>query len=150
MKLSQLLFVAASCVWLASCNCGNSYYSADVKPIQKSDKQLTCKDVVLEINEAEFYKKSAIDRKHGRIEDLIFPYCYPTGYLNANSTEKASESRLEYLNQIYDLLDCDAKSRFDGRKIAPPPIGYQDMPPPAMSMPSAPGQAPHSSAPTGK
>jgi len=124
------LFFIVLALTLSSCSCGSNTYSADIKPIQKTDKELSCKDIVMEINEAEFYKKAAEDRKKGRLEDFIFPYCYPAGYLNANKTEAQSESRLEYLNQIYELNDCATKAKFESKKMSPPPTSYQEIPPP--------------------
>lgn len=126
----KLLLVGLLLLPLASCSCGSGSYTTEVKPIQKSDKDLSCKDIVMELNETEFYKKSAEQRKKGRIEDILFPYCYPAGYLNANNTEKQSQSRLEYLNQLYEINDCATKSRFESHKLPPPPTTYQDMPPP--------------------
>jgi hypothetical protein len=128
----KLLLLGILLLSLSSCSCGSSVYSTDVKPVQKTDKELSCKDIVMELNEAEFYKKAAEERKKGRIEDIIFPYCYPAGYLNANKAEKLTVSRLEYLNQIYELNDCAAKSKFESRKLPPPPTSYQDVPPPSM------------------
>lgn len=138
-----MLLVAGMGILLSSCNCGNNANSPDMRPVQKTDKQLSCKDIVLEINEAEFYKKSAIERKQGRVEDVLFPYCYPSGYLNANATQKTAESRLDYLNQIYDLLDCDAKSRFESRKLPPPTTSYQDTPAAPVTSAPLPASRPH-------
>ncbi len=136
MKIEKLLVVAGISIIVSACNCGGGAGNPDIRPVQKTDKQLSCKDIILEINEAEFYKRTAVERKQGRVEDVLFPYCYPSGYLNANSVQKAAEQRLEYLNQIYDLLDCDAKSRFDARKMPAPTTTYQDITP--VPIPSAP------------
>ena len=129
MTAIKLFFLGALLLALNSCSCNNAY-NADVRPVQKTDKELNCKDIVMEINEAEFYKKSALERKHGKLEDILLPYCYPSGYLSANNTEKQAISRLEYLNQIYEINDCATKSKFESRKLPPPPTTYQDIPPP--------------------
>ncbi len=115
---------------MTGCSCGPSVYTNEIQAVQKGDKQLSCKDIVLEMNEAEFHKNTALDRKKGRIEDFILPYCYPAGYVNANNAQKAAQARIDYLNQVYELMDCSAKTKFESRKLSPPPTVYKDLPPP--------------------
>lgn len=126
MRIEKLLLAIGVTLLLASCNCGNNIFPAGASTVKSTDKDLTCKDIALEINEAEFYRNIAIERKKGQLNDVFFPYCYPSGYLGANTAQRTFESRLTYLDQIYDVLDCEAKSRFRSRENTPPPISYKD------------------------
>jgi hypothetical protein len=53
----RLVSIAGAALLLASCTCNKPY---EMRPIQEEDKQLSCKEVVLSINEAEQYRKKAI------------------------------------------------------------------------------------------
>jgi hypothetical protein len=81
--------------------------SAKVASLQKSDKTLSCKEIMLEQNEAEFYRKTAEKNKGPSIKSMLMPLGYVSTFVDANKAIDASDSRIEYLNRIYDILDCD-------------------------------------------
>lgn len=108
---------------VSACNCSKNSPML-VQPIQKADKQLSCKDIILEINEAEFHRKNAAQKRGGSLDYMFSPLCYPTGYMDAKKAEKAALERLEYLNQIYDLMDCEMKSRYESKRLPTPPTVY--------------------------
>lgn len=81
--------------------------SPRVTSLQKKDKNLSCSQVQLEINEAEFYRKTAEKNKSPKIKSLLMPIGYVYTYVDAEKAIEQSDQRIDYLNRIYDILDCD-------------------------------------------
>jgi hypothetical protein len=84
--------------------------SPKVASLQKKDKSLSCSEVQLEINEAEFYRKTAETNKSPKVKSLLMPLGYISTYVNAEEASDAASARIEYLNRIYDILKCDDPS----------------------------------------
>ena len=104
-----------------------------VDPMKRGDKSLTCNDILLEINESEFYRKQAEEKRMLGIKSIVMPLGYIDTYMSAEDAVSAANSRISYLNNIYAIKNCDGKSgnvevmnqnRFMG---TPPPntIGMQ-------------------------
>jgi hypothetical protein len=102
--LKNTLTVIIAGVVLTAC-AGQS--SKKVASLQKKDKSLTCSEVQLEINEAEYYRKSAEGNKAPGISSVIMPVGYISTYMDANTAVKAADERIDYLNRIYDIRKCD-------------------------------------------
>ncbi len=75
--------------------------------MQQRDKNLSCSQVMLEINEAEFHRKTAEKNRSFGFETVISPFTYVKSYMGSSKTIKHADSRIDYLNRIYDILDCD-------------------------------------------
>ncbi|MCH2037079.1 MAG: hypothetical protein MK137_00610 [Rickettsiales bacterium] len=101
--MKQFLILITTVFMLSSCVCPSAI---EVDSVQRNDKKLTCKDVVMEINEAEFFRKEAQQKQYRRVEYMLNPLCYPSGYLSGSKGMRAADSRLDYLNNIYELLGC--------------------------------------------
>lgn len=84
--------------------------STTVKTMQRKDKQLTCKEILLEMNEAEFYKSTAEKNKGPSIGSMLMPLGYISTYMNAEEAIGAAGARVDYLDRIYQIMECDAKS----------------------------------------
>lgn len=94
---------AAVCVFLAGCSCNPPLR---ITPIQRADKRLTCKSLVLEINEAEHYRMHALGAIKDNAAKLYAPYCVVNGLMVGSDAVKAADRRIQYLGHIYDLLNC--------------------------------------------
>ena len=81
--------------------------SPQVAAMQKKDKFLSCKEILLEINEAEFYRRTAEKNKNPGVSNILMPLGYISTYVNAEEAIKAANARAEYLNRIYEILDCE-------------------------------------------
>ncbi len=81
--------------------------SVKVASLQKKDKNLSCSEVMLEINEADFYRKTAERNKGPKVKSLLMPLGYISTYVNAEEAIGAAAARVDYLNRIYEILDCD-------------------------------------------
>jgi len=95
-------------ILLAVTACG-SEQSPQVQAMQKKDKQLTCKEVLLEMNEAQFYQKMAQKNKGPNLKNVLMPLGYISTYVSANDAIEAASARVEYLDKIYSIMDCEAQ-----------------------------------------
>ncbi len=122
-----------------------STQSEKVTALQKKDKNLSCKEVLLEINEAEFYRKTAQQNKNPKVSSLMMPLGYVSTYMSAEEAMDAANARIDYLNRIYDILSCEnAKDSDAPRTVAYPPysdyqtgrMSYQPEPPGGVPVPA--------------
>ena len=142
-KISLLLLLSL----ITACE---SAPSSQVQAMQKKDKQLTCKEVLLEMNEAQFYQKMAQKNKSPNLKNILMPLGYISTYMSAEDAIQTASARVEYLDKIYNIMDCDAqKSGFQSQSsnYAPvpnyPPVAYP-ADPRAQQMPRlAPASAPN-------
>ncbi len=88
---------------LSSCS---GVRSSAVVPLQSKDKQLTCREVMLEINESEEYKKTAEANKNPGVRSFIAPLGYAYTLSSANEAIEASDKRIAYLQDIYRISGC--------------------------------------------
>lgn len=78
-----------------------------VEPIQQGDKKLTCQELLFEINDAEFYTKQAKEKKALGIKSIVMPLGYIDTYMTADEAIAAAAQRIEYLQRIYDIRNCE-------------------------------------------
>ncbi len=90
--------------------------SPQVQAMQRKDKQLSCKEVLLEMNEAQFYKKMAQKNKDPKLKTVLMPLGYISTYMGADEAIETASARVDYLDKIYDIMDCEN---------APAAAGYQ-------------------------
>ncbi len=84
--------------------------SVKVQSLQKKDKHLSCSEVMLEINEAEFYRRTAEKNKTPGVSTLLMPLGYISTYMDAENAKGAADARIDYLNRIYEILRCDEQA----------------------------------------
>lgn len=119
MSLKSICALCAAAVLLSACASTDSQI---VSVMQKKDKVLTCKEIMLEMNEAEFYRKAAEDNKGPKLKNLVMPLGYVSTYVKAENAIDASSARIEYLNRVYEIQDCDNPSSEANRR---PPANLQ-------------------------
>ena len=90
---------------LALTNC-SGVRSNSVVPVQSKDKQLTCREIVLEMNEAEQYKLSAEKNKNPDVRSFLAPLGYVYTLTSANDAIDSSEKRINYLREVYQISGC--------------------------------------------
>ncbi len=111
--MQKTLITTALCLSLMAC-AGKD--SEKVAAMQKKDKNLTCREVLLEQNEAEFYKSTAQKNKNPDVKSLVMPLGYISTYMNAEEAVGAANARVEYLVRIYEIMGCDQKIQMADRK----------------------------------
>jgi hypothetical protein len=100
----NVLYVTAFAFVLASCG---SDESTKITALQKKDKNLSCKEILLEMNEAEFYRDTAHKNRGPKLKNILMPLGYVSTYMNAGEAIDAAEARVTYLDRIYQILRCE-------------------------------------------
>ena len=98
------LFLSLFCIFLLA-SCGED--PVQVETMKRTDKSLACNDILLEINEAEFHKKKALEKQSLGIKSIVMPLGYIDTYMSADEAVSAAQSRVAYLNRIYEIKNCD-------------------------------------------
>jgi len=83
--------------------------SKKVVAMQSKDKRMTCRELQLEMNEAEFYARAAENNRRS-IKNVLMPLGYMSTYMSAQEAMEASETRVEYLGRISEIMGCDTQS----------------------------------------
>lgn len=125
--------IISSLILLSACSSDKSSHA--VKALQKKDKKLSCKEILLEMNEADFYKKMAYKNKGPRLKNVLMPLGYISTYMDAEEAINAADARVDYLDKIYDIMRCEQKAeQEDGQQqynnVVPysVPYGYGSVP----------------------
>lgn len=105
MKFKKYLLLL-SLVFATSCACNSPL---KVTPVQRGDKGLNCKQLILEIIESENYRTMAEESKGVSASEALTPSCWVTGYISSQTAIKLANSRINYLGNIYDLNNCETK-----------------------------------------
>jgi len=137
----KVLTLSTILVLLSSCG----EHAEKVEPLKRGDKNLSCSEILLEINEADFYKKQATEKKQLGVKSIVMPLGYIDTYMSADDAIQAADSRVNYLNKIYDIKGCapadeavDTDNKTQNRvnnniqnsvrqpQGSPPPVTYQN------------------------
>ncbi|MDX1950512.1 MAG: hypothetical protein SFT90_08490 [Rickettsiales bacterium] len=87
-----------------------------VEPMKKTDRELSCSDIMLEINDAEFYKKQAEEKKSLGVKSIVMPLGYIDTYMNADEAIIAADSRREYLSRVAEIKGCGNPSNYNTQR----------------------------------
>lgn len=101
--IKKLLLPVFAISFLASCG----EQAERIDPLKRGDKNLSCKEILLELNEAEFYRKQANEKKQLGIKSIVMPLGYIDTYMSAEEAVEAANSRVSYLNRIFEIKRCD-------------------------------------------
>lgn len=131
-----------SVVWLLAASLGLTACAGEtttsVKPMQRRDKQLSCREVLLEMNEAEFTKKEAVNKRNPSLKTVLMPLGYVSTYMNAEDSIDSADARIAYLDKIYEIMRCDDNKGQEYSAVAPVQPQY--------AVPVMPAQAPAAAA----
>ena len=95
--------VALSILAIAGCS---GIRSNAVVPVQSRDKQLTCREILLEMNEAEQYKVAAVKNEDLSVRSFFAPFGYIYTLSSAGDAIESSDKRIAYLDDIYKISGC--------------------------------------------
>lgn len=129
------VIIVSLCIALTLTACGTSVRSKKVKALQRKDKLLTCKEILLEMNEAEFYRSTAERNKGPSMKSVLMPLGYISTYMDAEEAIKAAAARVDYLDRVYQIMDCDVAENqglLGGSNIFPSFGGNNDVKKPEM------------------
>jgi hypothetical protein len=110
--MKQFIIVICSAVFLLAA-CTPAEPTKKVRAMQRKDKRLSCKEILLEMNEAEFYKRVAYRNKGPKLKNVLMPLGYISTYMDSNEAIEAADARISYLDQIYGIMKCDDEDRHE-------------------------------------
>lgn len=111
--MKKVIITTAISLCLMACG---SKESEKVTAMQKKDKNLTCREVLLEQNEAAFYKETAEKNKNPDVKSVLMPLGYISTYMSADEAVNAANARVAYLARIYEIMGCQNKIEMADRK----------------------------------
>lgn len=91
-----------------------------ISELQDTDKQLNCEQIKLEINEAKFFRGKAEKNQKFGIKHVVSPLGYVSSYTSAEDAKTAADGRIEYLNNIYNIKECDKQPKIEEAALTPP------------------------------
>jgi hypothetical protein len=103
MYAAKYSIIALMILALAGCS---GVRSNAVIPVQSKDKQLTCREILLEMNEAEQYKIAAENNKNPDVRSFLAPFGYAYTITSANEAIESAEKRINYLREVYQISGC--------------------------------------------
>lgn len=108
--LISLLLVAVT-VLTTACGSDTEEKSVRVKSLQKADKNLSCREILLEMNEAQFYNKMAHKNRGVKLKNVLMPLGYISTYMDSEEAIDAAQARVEYLDKIYEIMRCEDREK---------------------------------------
>ena len=123
--MRKLIVLLCGAFFLSAC-AGDS--STTVRTMQRKDKQLSCREVLLEMNEAEFHKKTAEKNQGPKLKNVLMPLGYISTYMNAEEAIGAANARVSYLDKIYEIMACESNEG-GGQQAANPYNQVRSYPP---------------------
>lgn len=103
MKTTKsLLAILLAGISLAAC----SKESPRAADITTADKNLSCDELKLEINDAEYIRQTALRNRGLNARNILWPFGYPGTYLSAEEALESADKRIDYLNQVYTIKNC--------------------------------------------
>jgi len=100
MRLRFIIFALAPALFLSACNCEPPLR---ITPIQRQDKKLSCRAIILEMTESEHYLMLARRALWKAPTKLYAPTCLIFGVPDAKKAIEAAETRINYLGNLYNL-----------------------------------------------
>ncbi|MCH2546050.1 MAG: hypothetical protein MK052_00355 [Alphaproteobacteria bacterium] len=70
------------------------------------DKNMSCEELALEINDAEYIRMTAQENSGMSARNILWPFGYPATYMSANDALASADRRLAYLQKVYGIKEC--------------------------------------------
>lgn len=102
-------------LFISSCNC---HIPLRVTAIQQHDKSLSCKEIILAINETEHLMQEARKSKSIAFDEILMPLCWMSKYSSSRESIDSIKSRIRYLKDTFSVQGCDDQSNLDIDKPA--------------------------------
>lgn len=99
----NIFVVTAAALALAACGGKHSPRASQVTTI---DKNMSCEELQLEINDAEYIRRTALENRGISARNILWPFGYPATYMSADEALTSAERRLDYLQKVYVIKDC--------------------------------------------
>lgn len=91
---------------LLLCACTKGKESEKAPPITTRERMLDCKDLQMEIHDANFIIYQAKKNRGFRAGNIFWPFGYGATFLSASSAISSAKERIGYLQKIYEIKGC--------------------------------------------
>lgn len=91
---------------LALAGCGGKT-SPKAPPVTTYDKNLSCDEIKLEMNDTFYLKRMAEENKGLNMRNVLWPFGYPSTYMSAEEAIETADRRLDYLSTVYETKGCE-------------------------------------------
>lgn len=105
MKTTIKSFLLIACAGAALAACSKE--SPLAPQITTTDKNLTCDELKLELNDSEMIRQTALRNRGLTARNILWPFGYPGTYLSAEEALESADKRIAYLNQVYEIKKCE-------------------------------------------
>lgn len=91
---------------LALSACGGKH-SPRAAPVTTADKNMSCEELKLEMNDAMYVRKAAEENRGVSARNILWPFGYPATYMSAEEAIESADRRLEYLQGVFLSKNCE-------------------------------------------
>lgn len=101
--LKNTAYIAAMGIALSACG---GKHTPRAPQITTVDKDMTCEELQLEINDAQYIRQAAEENKGISARNILWPFSYPATYVSADEALASADRRLSYLQKVYTIKEC--------------------------------------------
>jgi hypothetical protein len=105
MKQMLKPYLLVLCMGLALSACGGKQSPA-ASQVTNVDKDLSCEELQLEMNDADYIRQTAEKNKGLSARNILWPFGYPATYMSADEALESANRRLAYLQKVYNIKNC--------------------------------------------
>lgn len=91
---------------LALSACGGKH-SPRAAPVTTSDKNMSCENLQLEMNDAMYIRRAAEENRGVNARNILWPFGYPATYMSAEEAIESADRRYAYLQSVFVSKDCE-------------------------------------------
>jgi hypothetical protein len=106
MKRQLIMACTAAVLTLSLIGCGGKP-SPSAAQITTVDKGMSCEALLLEINDAEYIRQTAMSNRGLSARNILWPFGYPATYMSAEEAIASADRRIAYLQKVYVIKDCE-------------------------------------------
>lgn len=97
-------YVTMAAVALSACG---GKHSPRAAPVTTADKNMSCEELKLEMNDAMYIRKTAEENRGLSARNILWPFGYPATYMSAEEAIESADRRLEYLHGVFMSKNCE-------------------------------------------
>jgi hypothetical protein len=102
-NLKNFAFIIAIGVAATACSGKQSPRAAQVTTV---DKDMSCEQLMLEINDAQYIRQTAMENRGMSARNILWPFGYPATYMSADEALNSADRRINYLQKVYTIKEC--------------------------------------------
>jgi len=101
--LKSTVYITAMGLALSACAGKPSPRAPQITTV---DKDMSCEELQLEINDSQYIRQAAMENKGLSARNILWPFSYPATYVSADEALSSADRRLAYLQKVYTIKEC--------------------------------------------